>query len=600
MHIRHLRLAGVTLAAMLALTSAAVADTPVAPGWTSGLAAISVSRTAATATLLDDGKVLLAGGHQFVIGTTVFASSELYNPQTNTWAATGAMKTARFDAAAVRLADGRVLVLGGTTTGGTALASAELYDPETGKWSDAHAMLSARDLPAAVLLPSGKVFVAGGAGKTAELYDPATDTWAAAAAMTVSRLHPAAALLADGRVLVAGGNDGTGAVASTEVYTPTTNTWAAPTNMSTERDRPTLTTLTSGKVLVAGGGALGGASLASAERFDPATRAWSSANAMTNQHGAGAAATRLPNGRVLVTGGQIADNGAPGSDVYDPATNTWASGGTQTGTRFFHTSTLLPSGQVLLAGSVANSGLSTSLFTVPTTLTGENLALGDQTVATTRAPTTVHVTNTGDSPLLIRNLTLGGANAGDFTPVSDGCSHAPVAPGTTCSLVVAFRPAATGTRSATIAFRANTPASPHTFTLTGAGVAPTAEPVAAAAAPPLLAPAGRAAAAARQLQATLGFTFRARLRSTKFTSLKLTNLDAGVTVLFTCSSGCAKASFTTQPRAATLSLKRLVARPLKPGTKLTVTVTRPGALAITKTLVIRARRAPKVATKLRD
>src|SRR5207253_803669 len=122
--------------------------------------------------------------------------------------------TPRADHAAVRLADGRVLVVGGLDTERNPLASAELFDPATGQWSSAGSLTSGRVRPLAALLNDGRVLVAGGGTgplpaetpvATAELFDPRTGQWSSAGTMVAGRVRGALAVMADGRVLAAGG-----------------------------------------------------------------------------------------------------------------------------------------------------------------------------------------------------------------------------------------------------------------------------------------------------------------------------------------------------------------------------------------------------------
>jgi len=139
----------------------------------------------------------------------------------STFAATGALVTARYAHTATLLPSGRVLVSGGigqigvtgggVNVSGTILASAELYDPATGIWTATGAMATARDFHTATLLPSGLVLVSGGLDSlgaqlaSAELYDPATGTWTATGSLATARAYHTATLLPSGRVLVSGG-----------------------------------------------------------------------------------------------------------------------------------------------------------------------------------------------------------------------------------------------------------------------------------------------------------------------------------------------------------------------------------------------------------
>jgi hypothetical protein len=185
-----------------------------------------------TATLLPDGKVLVAGGGCCVLEYS-FASAELYDPPTGKWTATGSMRQSRAFITATLLPNGKVLVSGGWAVRNEvnqAIASAELYDPDSGTWTATGSMTAVRGrLVTYTLLRSGTVLAAGGSGGSgylvsAELYDPASGRWTATADMDGARRDHTATLLGNGTVLVAGGdisiNDASDVLASAELYHP--------------------------------------------------------------------------------------------------------------------------------------------------------------------------------------------------------------------------------------------------------------------------------------------------------------------------------------------------------------------------------------------
>jgi N-acetylneuraminic acid mutarotase len=331
-------------------------------------------RSGFSATLLPDGKVLVAGGlnNSNGPGTTCTASAELYDPTTGSWTATGTMATPRSGFSATLLPNGRVLVAGGMNGIDPVMASAELYDPTTGSWSATGAMTTPRRGNTATLLPDGKVLVAGGDNSngpgatwtaSAELYDPTTGSWTATGSMATPRAFHTATLLPDGRVLVAGGlNDGNNdvaALASAELYDATTGSWTATGSMGTPRawlSGYTATLLLDGKVLVAGGGEAGTTWEASAELYDATTGSWTATGTMTTPR-SGYTATLLPNGRVLVAGG-LGTRGynLASAELYDPTTGSWTATATMTTPRSGYTATLLHDGRVLVAGGENGSG----------------------------------------------------------------------------------------------------------------------------------------------------------------------------------------------------------------------------------------------------
>jgi len=124
-----------------------------------------------TATRLVSGQILVAGGLQLSgsAGVTL-ASAELYDPVIGRFTPVGSMAGGRAGATATLLADGRVLIAGGavvTSSTNTALASAELYDPRTAIFTLTGALATPREGQTATRLADGSVLLVGGAGDAA-------------------------------------------------------------------------------------------------------------------------------------------------------------------------------------------------------------------------------------------------------------------------------------------------------------------------------------------------------------------------------------------------------------------------------------------------
>ncbi|MCX7429647.1 MAG: hypothetical protein NTY17_01335 [Planctomycetia bacterium] len=322
------------------------------------------ARSLHTATLLSDGRVLLAGGAGAGgDSATVLSTAEIYSPGSRTFAATGSMSTPRLGAAAVRLADGRVLLVGGEGNDHLAMASAEVFDPATASWSLTAPMSTGRANPTATLLQDGTVLVVGGYSinsdydplASAEIYNPVTGTFSPTGSMAIARRNHTATLLANGRVLVAGGynginstTDGTGNVNAPEIYDPAKRTFSATADMTSARRYPTATMLPDGKVLIAGGYDDTNAVLLTADVYNPTAGTFAPTGSMLTARGRHTA-TDLKNGKVLIAGGY---DTAPiaSAELYDIAKGTFSATGSMATARWRHAETRLLNGDVLITG----------------------------------------------------------------------------------------------------------------------------------------------------------------------------------------------------------------------------------------------------------
>ena len=334
-----------------------------------------------TATLLEDGRVLVTGGQTSVtsrlpqLGIT---SAEIYDPSTGLWSPTGPMFDPRRNHGAVLMEDGRVLVASGLTDEYEldaeaefswigSIASSEVYDPSTETWSFGGDMPEEvvfligkqfNNKPSILLemLENGKVLAMGGLGPSAAgLYDPSPGTWGSSGDGTSGdfgkRTFYASALLGNGKVLIIGGWDGTSQMASVELYDPLTGSSSPTGSVTGTRGGTTATILRDGKVLVSGGITPDGrGSVATSETYDPSSGTWSAAGNMTTNR-KNHSLTVLSDGRVLAVG----RDGS--TEIYDPSTGEWSEAAETIVNRQGSTATLLKDGRVLVAGGASGTRL---------------------------------------------------------------------------------------------------------------------------------------------------------------------------------------------------------------------------------------------------
>jgi hypothetical protein len=363
----------VLMGVVLAVLSASAQS----PGTVTPTGDLHSPRSSHTATLLPNGRVLIAGGTAVLPGFPVSSSTELYDASSGTFIPAGNMTTSRSGHTATLLPDGKVLIAGGHASfgsgawGDTAQSSAELYDPLPGTFTPTGSMRAPREGHTATLLDNGKVLIAGGVsyadGKqtflgSAELFDPATGTFTPTGNMQVARTALTATLLASGKVLMSSyfnyTSDDSDDLEHTELYDPASGTFS----LSGRAAYPAFQLRIASSSLLTNGDVLNTLEDQCdpddlAELYHPSTETLD-ATAKTSGIRGYTTATLLPDGKVFLAGQDFSRRQSPyaSAELYDPAAGLFSTP-IPTRSEQGHTATLLPDGTVLLAGGWICCGL---------------------------------------------------------------------------------------------------------------------------------------------------------------------------------------------------------------------------------------------------
>ena len=520
-----------------------------ATGTFAATGSMSIGRDFDSATLLNNGMVLLAGGNipgRLGTGSGSVTSAELYDPTTGTFIGTGSMNSARASQTATLLSNGKVLIAGGLDSTNNSLATAELYDPTTGAFTPTGSMSTARSGHVATLLKNGQVLVAGGLdsrnnGSTsssltsAELYDPATGTFTPTGSLNAAGDGQTATLLNNGTVLVVGTHAELYELvaflpAGVSFSNQLVNVKSAPQSVTLTNNQSTALSITS--ISISGtnasdfaetnncpGSVPAGASCSISVSFTPTgTGSRTASLAVTNTSPAGGPlavplsgtgvvpapiVTLSANGivfatqalgttsaaqtvtlrntgnaslsiqTVAVTGANAGDFAITNSSTCTNGASVAINGSCMIQMTFTPSGTAARSATVDITDNAADSPEMISLSgsgPAPAnggaSLSPSTLTFPGQYVGTSGLPQTVTVTSTSNiAPLTITAVT---ASPADFGAINN-CNN-PVPQPNSCTIGVFFDPTAGGTRTGTLTITDNAPNSPQTVTLTGSGL----------------------------------------------------------------------------------------------------------------------------------
>lgn len=348
------------------------------PAWTT-TTTLANARADAQAVSLRNGRVLVTGGLSSD-WSTCLASTELFDPATQTWATMGDMAVGRCNHALVRRADGQALVIAGYDSTYTELSSTETFDIGTGRWRTAPTLSAARAGHEAVLLSNGDVLVAGGSRVGTEKLTSRSSAWQSAASLPTSFYDHSLTPVANGKALLVGNSQ-------VFVYTSSLNVWSPlPNAPRGDRYEHRATPLQDGRVLLTQSGS------PSADLYDPTSNTWTRLGGMFTPRSSHTA-TLMSDGRVLIVGGYSSNYSVDvNAEVFNPIWGTFAPAPELAVGRVGHVAAALPNGSVMVAG-----GFDLSSYVV----TGDTLQLGQKTlnavITEYKTPPTLDASVTGST-----------------------------------------------------------------------------------------------------------------------------------------------------------------------------------------------------------
>jgi hypothetical protein len=344
-------------------------DKSIAPGIWNTTGSMITPRDQFNMVVLDDGRILAAGGHNGSNGW--LTSCEIYDPNTGEWSSTGSLHFPRiWYGHFVKLHDGRVLITGGANPAGSIdYASTEIFDPTTGQWMYSGDLNVARRGIDPIVLKDGRVLVAGGGHGipnqsrylySSEIFDPSTDRWSYTGDLDIGIDGIKMVLLSDGRVVGVGGQIAYNPInLQTEIYSPDTETWLLGGDLPVYSE--SLIGLSDSRVLAIGGWNSDGNGIPNISLFNPATRSWTASTPMSVAR-ISMSATMLPSGNVLITGGFPSFNQITAiseSEIFNPNTGNLESAAPLGTGRYAPGYAVLNDGRTLVCGG-GNNGQSLS------------------------------------------------------------------------------------------------------------------------------------------------------------------------------------------------------------------------------------------------